>query len=76
MSYVLFLLGGTKMVLRERLSARLDKLEGIIATDKGVLFVDLNEDGTFGDQHLTEKQLEEYAMKNRYGHIFIDDIPK
>lgn len=62
------------MVSRERLSARLDKLERTIPIDNGLLIVDLNEDGTYGEHHLTEKQLDQYAENNHYGHIIIDDI--
>lgn len=60
----------------ERLSTRLSRIEDIKAVDKGVLFIDLNEDGTYGKHDFTKQQLDEYAKKMGYGHIFIDDIPE
>lgn len=58
-----------------RLSERLKKIEREKLSDKGALLVDQNEDGTFGNDRLTEKELERYASANRYSVVIIDDVP-
>ena len=65
------------MVFKESLITRLSKVEKkLVVDDKGVLIVDLNEDGTFGRQNLTEQELEDFTTKHRYTNIIIDDIPE
>ena len=65
------------MVFKESLITRLSKVEKkLVVVDKVVLIVDLNEDGTFGRQNLTEQELEDFTTKHRYTNIIIDDIPE
>ena len=63
-------------MVKQSLLSRIGKLETDSTRDKGVLFVDLNENGTFGRQHFTEQELNQYAEKHHYTHIIIDDIPE
>lgn len=65
--------GGIKMAIW-RLSERLKKIEKNKVADKGVLIIDQNEDGTFGKNNFTEKELHSYAELHGFGVIIIDDI--
>lgn len=42
--------------------------------NKGMLIIDQNKDGTFGQEKMTRKQLDEYLVKNHYSGVIIDDI--
>lgn len=62
-------------MLKWRLSDRVKRIEqGLMIDDSGVLFVDENSDGTYGESSMTQKQLETYAAENKYSVIMIDDI--
>ncbi|MDH6363267.1 hypothetical protein M2139_000313 [Enterococcus sp. PF1-24] len=65
------------MFFRQRLIGRLEKLENSIGNDtNGVLFIVMNPDGTFGEERLTESELEDYVIRNRYELVIADDISK
>lgn len=39
-----------------------------------VLFIDMNNDGTYGEQSFTQLELEKYVEANHYNMVLIDDI--
>ncbi|MFW3654562.1 hypothetical protein ACODHD_13815 [Vagococcus fluvialis] len=60
---------------RKSLESRVRKLEeNINIKGQKVLFIDMNEDGTYGKNHFTQAQLDQYAKENGYDIVFIDDI--
>ncbi|MGX2945867.1 hypothetical protein [Enterococcus alishanensis] len=62
-------------MVKWRLSDRVKRIEqGLMIDDSGVLFVDENSGGTYGESNMTKKQLEKYAAENKYSVIMIDDI--
>lgn len=42
--------------------------------DKGMLIINQNKDGTFGQEKMTREQLDAYLTKNHYSGVIIDDI--
>lgn len=42
--------------------------------DKGMLIIEQNKDGTFGQEKMTREQLDAYLTKNHYSGIITDDI--
>ncbi|UUV99573.1 hypothetical protein [Vagococcus luciliae] len=60
-----------------QLSQRLKTLEKIIHDKQGtpLLFIDLNEDRTYGENNWTKKELDQHIEKNNYKVVFIDDVP-
>lgn len=62
---------------RKSLFERIEQLEKKVTKPKNpLLFIELNDDGTYGEDNLTEKQLDQYIKENGYSVVFIDDIPK
>lgn len=54
---------------------RLKRLEQTINEPHSpVLFVDLNEDGTYGRDNFTQIQLDQYVKEKGYDVVIIDDI--
>lgn len=42
--------------------------------NKGILIIDMDKNGLYGEQGLTEEELEQYIQKNGYEVVIIDDI--
>lgn len=60
---------------KRSLDTRVRKLEeNINIKGQKVLFIDMNEDGTYGKNHFTQDQLDQYVKENDYDTVFIDDI--
>lgn len=58
------------------LTSRIKKLEKQLNLNgQKVLFIDLNSDGTYGKDNLTEKQTDQYIKDKGYQTVIIDDIP-
>lgn len=42
--------------------------------NNGILLIDMDKNGLYGEQGLTEEELEQYIQKNGYEAVIIDDI--
>ena len=55
--------------------SRIKRLEKNVNIEgQKVLFIDMNEDGTYGKDGFTKSQLDQYVKDKGYGVVFIDDI--
>lgn len=62
-------------MIRLRMSERVKNIENRLNIgDSGVLIIDENKDGTYGEDSLTEAELENYAKEHKYSCVIIDDI--
>lgn len=41
-----------------------------------ILLIDMDENGLYGEQRFTEKELDQYIQRKGYEVVIIDDIPR
>lgn len=60
---------------KSSLSNRIKRLEQAVIVPKSpILFIDMNEDGTYGKDSFNEKELDQYVKEKGYDVVIIDDI--